>query len=77
MLKTKEYHICDRCKQVLEENINNAYDNLRMYELCNECYKNFNKFKSKVKKLEDDYETLEKLYMFGKYLPTDDEKVDE
>ena len=77
MLKTKEYHICDRCKQVLEENINHAYDRLAMYELCNECYKDFNNFKQKIEKLEREYEKLEKFYMFGKYLPKDDEKVDE
>lgn len=77
MLKTKEYHICDRCKQVLEDKIEIAYDNLRMYELCNECYKDFNNFKQEVERLERDYEKIEKLYMFGKYLPKDDEKVDE
>jgi hypothetical protein len=78
MLKTKEYYICDRCKKEIDKDkINKRYDNMYSYELCDECSIDFDNYKLEIKRLENEYEEYGKLYKFGKYLPKDDEKVDE
>ena len=77
MLKTKEYHICDRCKiEIEKEKINFAPYHSWCYELCDNCNKDFLKFKNEVKNLENYWETLEKEYQFGQYLPQEVEKVE-
>ena len=77
MLKTKEYHICDRCKKEIEkEKINFAPYHRWCYELCDECNKDFLKFKNEVEDVEKYWETLEKEYQFGEYLPQEIEKVE-
>lgn len=75
MLKTKNYHICDRCKKEIEE-INFAPYQRYCYELCDKCNKDFLKFKSEVEDLKKYWETLEKEYQFGEYLPQEVEKVE-
>lgn len=75
MKKIKEYHICDRCKkEITEEEINLRYDYTNRYELCDNCDYTYIEFETKVKKLKEKWEELEKEYKFGKYLPKEKEK---
>lgn len=75
MLKTKEYHICDRCKEEIEE-INYAPYQQWCYELCDICYEEYQTFKRKTDELMENWTKLEKNYLFGHYLPEEDEKVE-
>ena len=70
MRKTKEILICDRCKKEVY-NLNDAYDSMYHYELCEECEKDFNAYKEKIKLLEEQYAQLQEEYKFGKFLLKD------
>ena len=73
MRKIKEYHICDKCKKEIQvEEIQKAYYVNWYYELCNDCYKTYEEFQSKIKKIENKWEKLEKEYQFGEYLPKEE-----
>lgn len=65
---TKEYYICDRCKEELFEKPIIEYDNMYYYELCCECDDDFKEYKDKVKELEEKFDEITKKYKFGKYL---------
>ena len=67
MRKTKEILICDRCKKEVY-NLNDAYDSMYHYELCEECEKDFNAYKEKTKLLEEQYAQLQKENKFGKFM---------
>ena len=78
MKKIKEYYICDRCKKELTEkdtcyevrDFINAYN----YDLCDNCYKEYEEYKSRVKDLDKEVKEMTELYKFGKYLPKEELK---
>lgn len=72
MKKINEYYICDRCKkEISKEERNNTCDgiNAYLYDLCEECKKNYDDYKKEYSILESKADELSKKYKFGKYLP--------
>lgn len=70
MKRIKEFYICDRCKkEINKEEINEIFDYGYHYELCKECKDIHVEFDKKVNSLKKKWESLEKLYKFGEYLP--------
>lgn len=67
MRKTKEVLICDRCKKEVND-LNDAYDSMYCYELCEECKKDFDEYRKKTKSLEEKFTQLQEEYKFGKFL---------
>lgn len=67
-----EVKVCDRCGKVLEdynEKIHNVGDwiTARSYDLCEDCKEEFDIYKAKGKKIDEEMEELVKAYGFGKY----------
>lgn len=68
---TKEYYVCDRCKEELLDKPIIEYDYGYSYELCLECDKQYKKYKDDIKKLDSKYDEVQQHYGFGKYLDYD------
>jgi len=73
MKKTREYHICDRCKKEIDKDkINYTPYEMWFYELCDKCNELFDIFIKQINKLKNEWQDLEIEYQFGTYLPKDD-----
>lgn len=75
--KTKEYYICDRCKEVIEnysEKENMVCDGFNgyFYDLCGDCMKVFDDYKENVEEIDKQYKDITKTYKFGKYMFEED-----
>ena len=70
MKKIKEYHICDRCKKELsKDDFIGICGDLYFYDLCKECKKDYDEYKSKAEDIRKQWDELTKKYQFEKYLP--------
>lgn len=71
MLKRIDHVFCDKCKKEIKEReiVYHEFYTAYIYDLCDECYKQFKEFDNKVKRLKNKWEKLEKEYQFGEYLP--------
>ena len=70
MKKTKEYYVCDRCKEEIpKDKINIAPDMMYCYELCDRCFEIYHKYRNQIKLLDNKYDRIAKNFKFGKYLP--------
>lgn len=70
--KTREYYICDRCKKEITEE-DTRYEvgdfiNACNYDLCDDCYKAYEEYKSRVEDLDKEVKEMTKTYRFGKYM---------
>ena len=75
MKKNIEHIFCDRCKkEITNDFIYHEPYNCYLYDLCSNCFKDFEIFNSKVEKIKNKWEKLEKEYKFGSYLPKNDKE---
>lgn len=73
--KTREYYICDRCKEEIEESeICNVCDGFNAYNyyLCRDCYDIYEDYTKAIASIEKQYEQITNAYKFGKYMFRED-----
>ena len=75
--KIKEYYICDRCKEVIENysiKENHVCDshNAYFYDLCGDCKEVFNDYDEQIKDIVKQFKQITDAYKFGKYMFEED-----